>query len=220
MNSRWQTYNRSLSVRSRNQMTRSGRMDPAGIVSGASRNPSQVGFAVEHRVSSMCLLAFTCICTRKTIQVQRYLGHRLSLSHNLRPDGISRNACPCNRTVGTGGSVRNGAVEIGQREVGMRRLEGKRAGWSCLAVRGPMQFHACRGGCNWGGIQETTKGRREAWRIRVQEGHEGRRGVDGDGRRADSILWSVQYVPICRHVLSIPPEALLPPCLRTSCHTI
>lgn len=39
---------------------------------------------------------------------------RLSLSHNLRPDGISRNACPCNRTVGTGGSVRNGAVEIGR----------------------------------------------------------------------------------------------------------
>lgn len=105
----------SLSVRSRNQVTRSGRMDPAGIAGGAFRNPSQVGFAVEHRESSMCLLAFTCICIRKTIQVQPYLGRRLSLSHNLRPDGISRNACPCNRTVGTGGSVRNGAVEIGQR---------------------------------------------------------------------------------------------------------
>jgi len=96
-------------------MTRSGWIDPAGIAGIAFQNPSQVGFAVEHRESLMCLLAFTCMCIRKTIQVQRYLGRRLSLSHNLRPDGISRNACPCNRTVGTGGSVRNGAIEIGRR---------------------------------------------------------------------------------------------------------
>lgn len=30
---------------------------------------------------------------------------------------------------------------------------------------------------------------------------------NGDGRRADGILRSVQYVPICRHVLSIPPRS-------------
>lgn len=97
----------------------------------------------------------------------------------------------------------------------------------CGDVQGPVQFHACRGGCNRGiggeggreRLQETTNGRREAW-IRVQERHEGRGEEDGDGRRADGILRSVQYVPICRHVLSIPPEALLPPCLGTSCHTI
>lgn len=39
--------------------------------------------------------------TLKIVQVRWYLGYRLSLSRNLRLNGISRNACPCNRTVGT-----------------------------------------------------------------------------------------------------------------------
>lgn len=33
----------------------------------------------------------------------------------------------------------------------------------------------------------------------------------GDGRCADGILWSVQYAPICRHVLSIPSSSLSAP---------
>lgn len=100
----------------------------------------------------------------------------------------------------------------------MRRLEAR--GVIVPSRAGPCAVSCVSRGMQSGGIQETTKGRREAWRIRVQEGHEGRRGVDGDGRRANGILRSVQYVPICRHVLSIPPGALLPLCLRTSCHDI
>lgn len=106
----------------------------------------------------MCLLAFTCVCTRKTIQVQRYLGRRLSLSHNLRPGGISRNACPCNRTVGTGGSARNGAVEIGRRggyAEARREARGEGGGWSCLAVReraGPAVVSCVSRGMQSGGL--------------------------------------------------------------------
>lgn len=41
----------------------------------------------------------------KIVQVRCHLpGHRLSLSRNLRLNGISRNACPRNRTVGTVGT--------------------------------------------------------------------------------------------------------------------
>jgi len=89
-------YGRSLSVRFRNQMTRSGRMDPAGIADSASRNPlRRLGFAVETPVR-VPMRPSASVPVRKTVQVGRRLpiGHRLSLSHNLRPDGISRNAGP------------------------------------------------------------------------------------------------------------------------------
>lgn len=91
---------------------------------------------------------------------------------------------------------------------------------------GPVQFRACHGlatggsaGSGSGDCAKGGKGQREG---REREDDErvvrGQRGVAGDGRRADGILWSVQYVPICRHVLSIP-SAPSPPrnsaCLPT-----
>lgn len=70
------------------------------------------------------------------------------------------------------------------------------------------------GGRGDASIETGVRGRVRAeggpWRIRGDE-----RAGNGDGRRADGILRSVQYVPICRHVLSIPPGALLPTYLPT-----
>lgn len=180
-------------------MTRSDRMDSAGIAGGAFRNPSQVEFAVEHRESSMCLLTFTCICTRKTIQVQRYLGRRLSLSHNLRPDGISRNACPCNRTVGTGGGVRNGAVKFG------------RGGGSGLAVRGrarPRAVSCVSQGIQSGGSGDGTKGRKGSVEDTRDEGV---RMAKGGARMAFCGQFSMcLYAVMCYRFPPPPSGALLP----------
>lgn len=175
-------------------------MDPAGIAGGAFRNPLQVEFAVEHRESSMCLLAFTYICTRKTIQVQHYLGRRLSLSHNLRSDGISRNACPCNRTVGTGGSVRNGAVVRGR--------------------AGPRAVSCVSRGMQSGGFRRRLRveGKRGGYGCKRDTREEGERIAMGGARMAFCGQFSMcLYAVMCYR---FPPGALLPPCLRTSCHTI
>jgi len=101
-------------------------------------------------------------------------------------------------------------VEIGRRREYTEGLEGRErraCGMIVPSRAGPVQFHACRGESERGegGFKRRLKGGRGPWRTR---GWVGARG-DDDGRRADGILRSVQYVPICRHVLSIPPGTLL-----------
>lgn len=174
-----------------------GWIQPAGIAGGAFRNPLQVEFAVEHRASSMCLLAFTCICARKTIQVQHYLGRRLSLSHNLRPDGISRNACPCNRTVGTGGSVRNGAVEIGRGGgyAGTRREARDTVMPSCAGTCSFMRV----AGDAIGGFKRRLRveGKRAGYGCKRDTRVEGERG-----RRWEARGWHSAVSPVCAYMPS------------------
>lgn len=204
-------------------MTRSGWMDPAGIAGGAFRNPLQVEFAVEHTVeSSMCLLASTYICARKTIQVQHYLGRRLSLSHNLRPDGISRNACTCNRTVGTGGRARNGAVEIG-RGGGYAETRGEARGAvvpSCAGTcgQGPRAVSCVSRGM---GRRLRVEGKHAGCKRGVQERHEGRRGRRR-GWRWEARGWHSAVSPVCAYMPSCVIDSPRSPAASVpiSCHTI
>lgn len=106
--------------------------------------------------------ARVCVCvSRKTVQVWRYLGRRLSLSHNLRPDGISRNACPCNRTVGTAASVRR----VGRNRTGAAETRGgvkwdeRVCGDRCRSTQGPCSYVRVAG-MHRGVVQETAKGGR------------------------------------------------------------
>lgn len=79
-------------------------------------------------------------------------------------------------------------------------------------MQAPCSFMRVAGNLNGGGFKRRLKGGRGPWRTWERVGASG----NGDGRRADSILRSVQYVPICRHVLSIPLRVLLPHAARYS----
>lgn len=156
----------------------------------------------------MYLLASACVCTRKTVQVRRCLGHRLSFSHNLRPDGISRNACSCNRTIGTGGCVRSEMVEIGQRR-GYRGLEGRER-QACRDVQVSVQLHAYRGESERG-VQETVKGRQGTVK-------DAGAGWDAGGRRWEARGWHSAVSSVCAYMPSCVIDSLRKP--AASCHTV
>lgn len=92
-----------------------------------------------------------------------------------------------------------------------------------VPTQGPCSFVRVATGCNGGWLRRLPRAGGNSVRIAGRRVESDRHGDSaawcGDGRRADGILWSVQYVPICRHVLSIPsaPSASRNPTCLPAC---